>query len=725
MRQLLRAASALLLAVSVITCSESPTGVHRGAVSLAFAPQFTAQAAAIYRSLSQFAVTLDNVHVVVRAAPIGDALGAVLKDTTVAFPATSDSIAIDIDVELQSSKQTIVASVALQQNTTPYFEGTQEFVASQGQTSAAPQPVVLSYVGPGANATSLVITPTISSQPVTIAPSTSFSFQVQAFDQAQLPVAGLPVKWQISDLTIASVNADGVVTSTGKFGSATLTATAFNGISAQATVVVEPVTQIVVLRGDNQTGVAGTALSTTMTVEALGPDAHAVAGATIDFGVVNGQGSVSPTSATTDVTGLAVTKMTLGQGLGAYVFTASLAGTPSIATKVSATATAAAAAVLSIISGNNQSDTVRATLAQTLRVKVTDAFGNAVAKQPVDYQVTAGRASLFVPGTPAQALVHTASDTNGIAEVSLLADTLAGPVSVSVSAPQTTVSAAVFTATVKPGLPALLMMLQQPSATAQATITLGVQPRLQVADQFGNAVAVSGLLIDVNPVVDCALTACGRIVPPGMGRPSLSRTTVTSPRPRLSPSSRTLSPSASRIPVPTAISRTQSISDTFPRGIGGKTEAQTDANGVATFTNLVMNLATGPWQMQFVDTTSGVTLAPALSNNVQVSPGPAASIVAWGVADTTSLAIAGDTLYPSIRIIDKVGNGVPNVSVDFVRLDSISVFSNISTQTDVDGIATAGLWFIPVGVAGTFRIQAGPSGPSLENSPLILWAIVP
>ena len=723
MRPFVRATSALLLVVGIAACSESPAGIHRGTASLAFAPQFSAAAATIYKSLSAFAVTIDNVHIVVRAVPTGDVAGAVLKDTTVAFPATADQVTIDIDVELQSSQQSVVATVDLQQGTTAYFEGTQQFVASQGQTTTSPQPVVLSYVGPGANATSLLITPTISSQPVTIAPSTSFTFQVEAFNQAQQQVAGLPVKWLIADLTIASVNADGTVTSTGKAGSTTLTATALNGISAQATVDVEPVTQLVALRGDNQTGVAGAALAATMTVQALAANTHGVSGASINFGTLNGQGSVSPASAITDLGGLAVTQMTLGSSLGTYVFTASLAGTPSVVTRVSATATAAAAAALSILSGNNLSDTVRSTLAQPLRVKVTDAFGNAVSKQIVNFQVTAGRASLVAAvGTSPQTLLQTATDTNGIAQVSLVADTLAGPIAVTVSLPQTTVPSVAFAATVRAGQPALLTMLQQPSATAQATITLGVQPKVQVADQFGNPVAVSGLLIDVNPVFDCALRACGRIVPSSKGRPSLNRTAATSARP-LSLTSRALAPSTSRIPVPTAISRTQSISDTFPQGIGGKTEAQTDANGVATFTNLSLNLSTGPWQLQFVDTTSGVTLSPAVSNDVQLSPGPAASIIAWGVADTTFLQLTGDSLSPSVRIIDKVGNGVPNVSLNFVRLDSFSVFTNVSTQTDADGIATAGLWLLPVGVPGPFQMQAIPGVPALENAPLTLTAV--
>ena len=79
--------------------------------------------------------------------------------------------------------------------------------------------------------------------------------------------------------------------------------------------------------------------------------------------------------------------------------------------------------------------------------------------------------------------------------------------------------------------------------------------------------------------------------------------------------------------------------------------------------------------------------------------------------------------FPNVRVIDKVGNGVPNVSVNFVRLDSFSVFTNVSTQTDADGIATAGLWLLPVGVPGPFQIQAIPGGPALENAPLTLTAV--
>src|SRR3954466_7922190 len=93
MRLAPRVVSTLLVAVGVATCSESPTNEHPGAGPLAPAPGVSAGAHAIYRSLAAFAVTLDNVHIVVRAQSVGDARGAVLKDTLVAFPATADQIA--------------------------------------------------------------------------------------------------------------------------------------------------------------------------------------------------------------------------------------------------------------------------------------------------------------------------------------------------------------------------------------------------------------------------------------------------------------------------------------------------------------------------------------------------------------------------------------------------------------------------------------------------------
>jgi len=714
MRRLVsRVISPLLLAVIVLSCTDSLTSLDRGAVRIALLPQFSAQAQTIYKNLSAFAVTLDNVHIVVRVAATGDALGPVLKDTTVAFPATANQITIELDLRIQGSQQDVVATVELREGATAYFSGTQDFVAKLGETATAPQPVDMRYAGPGATAAFISISP----QPATLAPSASFQFTAQVFDAQEQPVSGLPLTWSTSDATVATVSQTGVVTSTAKVGLTTLVVTGLNGVTGQATVNVQPVVRLAVIGGDNQTGIAGAALPTKMQVQAFDANGNAVIGATINFAAVGG-GGVSPASATTDVNGVASTTMTLGSLIGTFAFTATLAASPNVTVRVAASVTAGAAAALGVLGGSNQVDTVLATLGKPLSVKLTDAFGNPVSQQAIDFQVTSGQATLIgVPGTPAQTLVHTSTDNTGTAQATLVAGTLAGAVIVTATAPQTSIAPVTFAATLRPGVPKLLAVIQQPSATAQATITLGKQPRVQVTDQYGNAVALAGLTILVNAQVDCALRACGRVVPPGRTGPSLNRT-------RLGPASAT---TTVRLSVPTTIAKTQSISDTFPRGLGGVTEVKTDANGVAAFSNLVLNLSVGPWQLQFADTATALT--PALSNDIQLSPGPAASIIAWGVFDTTFIAIAGAALTPSVRVIDEVGNGVPGVGVTWsipaAFPDNLATLGSSSIQTDGNGVAAPGQWIIPASATGlplVFHILATAQLPGIENSPLTLTA---
>lgn len=729
MRLASRVVSTLLVAVGVVSCSESPTNVHPGAVSLALAPQFSPQAQAIYRSLAAFAVTLDNVHIVVRSAPSGDQPGPVLKDTLVAFPATADQIAIVLELQLTESEQQIVATVDLQSGSTVYFEGTEVFVARVGDTRTSPEPVAMTYVGPGANATSITIYPIISTQPVTLAPLTSAAFNIQALDQFQRVVNNLPVTWRTLDPTIATVSSEGVVTATNKAGSTTLVATGLNGISGRTTVDVQPATQLVTLRGDNQTGIVGAELPVGLTVQALAANGHSVSGATVNFAAVNGLGTVSQSSVVTDLVGFATTKLTLGHAIGAYTFTATLAGVPSATTGVTATATSAAAAALGIVGGAGQVDTVAATLATLLSVKVTDAFGNPVAQQAVDFQVASQNALLIAaPGTPASNSVRVATGSDGLASVQVVGGTVAGLVRITASVPLTTVPAVSFTETFKAGNPTQLLVIQQPSTTAQATIPLGTQPKVQVADRFGNAVALTGLEVDATETC----TRCGRVSPPtrkvpapSLSRSSSARTSLTTLGPRSSGNSGITVASASRLPIPTAIARTQSISDTFPRGLGGKSAATTDGAGIAAFSDLTLNEFAGPWQLEFF--TPNQSLAAAFSGLIDLSAGPAASMIAWSIPDTSFISVAGDSLLPSVRVIDKVGNGIPGVKVTWQATDKLSLFDNqataVDTQTDANGVSTPGAWLTPVGAAGPFFVEAA-AGITLENAPLRLLALL-
>jgi hypothetical protein len=385
------------------------------------------------------------------------------------------------------------------------------------------------------------------------------------------------------------------------------------------------------------------------------------------------------------------------------------------------------------VSGNGQADTVKATLGQALSVKTTDAFGNPVSGQNVTFAVTRGRALLLglLAGAAPASSVTVATGTDGIAAASLVADTLAGPVTVTASLAQSAIAPVSFAETVKAGLPAQLTMLQQPAPQAQATLPLGTQPKVQVADQFGNAVALAGVAVDVTEIC----TQCGRMIGPKTTRPSLNRApSSVRPRTATAPLSRQITasgqPVASRLAVPTRISRTTSISDTITRGVVGKTEVLTDANGVASFTDLALNEFVGPFELEFLpDSAHAAVLAPAFSDLIDLSAGPAASIIAWDLTDTAIVSVLPpDTLSPSVRVIDKVGNGIAGVSVSWSVTDGASVFDNSSTtassQTDADGIARPGLWILPAGAVGPFTIVASPSGSKLENAPLTLTALL-
>lgn len=709
MRFASRVVSTLLVAVGVVTCSEAPTNVRRGAVSLALAPQFSPQAAAIYRSLAAFAVTLDNVHIVVRGAPVGDALGPVLKDTLVAFPATADQIAIELELQITGNEETVVATVDLQSGSTVYFEGTQELVARVSDTVAQGEPVAMSYVGPGASATSLTISPIISTQPVTIAPLSSTAFNVQALDQQERVVNGLPVTWRTLDPTIATVSAEGVVSATSKAGSTTLTATGLNGLSAQAAVDVQPAAQLVAVRGDNQSGIVGGQLPVSMTVQALAANGHFVSGATVNFAAVNGLGSVAQSSVATDIGGLASTKLTLGQSIGTYTFTATLAGVPTATTRVTVTATSGPAAALGIVGGNSQTDTVAATLAAPLSVKVTDSFGNPVAQQAVDFQVTSQNALLMAAaGTPASSSLRVATGTDGVASVQVVGGTIVGTVHITASVPQTTLPAVSFTQTLEPANPTRLLVIQQPAKTAQATISLGTQPKVQVADQFGNAVALAGLQIGASYQQDCTLSPCGtRRLP--IGGLSLSRTATSGPR-------------------------TASVAVT--QGLGGTTTVTTDATGTATFSDLALNLSVGFWQLVFFDARQ--SLAVAISGDIALSAGPvdamiqlppdsSKSVFAFS-GDTSYFSLTGDVIYPKVQVIDAVGNGVPDVAVSWTSTDESSFLDgskSVTTKTDAGGFATPGGWAMPASSNfSTFSLQASTSvsgGKPIQISLYATW----
>jgi adhesin/invasin len=150
---------------------------------------------------------------------------------------------------------------------------------------------------------------------------------------------------------------------------------------------------IVIVTGDAQAGIAGTALALPLVVKVTDEIGRPVTGQTIEFSVSSGGGGVSPASAQTDTDGRASTVWTLGPGAGAQEVEAHAIGggaPDDLIVSFSATAVAGTGSLLVAVSGDDQSAAVNSVLAESLVVRASDAGGNPVAGVTVRWSVQGG-----------------------------------------------------------------------------------------------------------------------------------------------------------------------------------------------------------------------------------------------------------------------------------------------------------------------------------------------
>lgn len=219
---------------------------------------------------------------------------------------------------------------------------------------------------------------------------------VRAQDQGGIPVSGAVVTWTViagegtATPSQSVTGVDGLASTTFRLGAATgqhrirAALGQASPIEFTATAAAAPVSQLTVVTGDNQTAVVRTQLPTRLTVKASDAFGNARGGVAVTFTAAAGSGSVGVGTAFTDSTGQASTEWTLGQAAGTQRVTVSAGGIPAVT--FLATATAGPAATLTIVSGTNQSAAPGGRLADSLAVRVQDAFGNAVKDAVVTWQ---------------------------------------------------------------------------------------------------------------------------------------------------------------------------------------------------------------------------------------------------------------------------------------------------------------------------------------------------
>ena len=171
--------------------------------------------------------------------------------------------------------------------------------------------------------------------------------------------------------------------------------------------------------GDAQTGTVGAALTDELRV-VVTEDGAPSPGVDVTFATTDG--SVAPTTATTDASGIASTVWTLGEEAGGQDATATLAGATGSPQTFTATGTPDVALNLVTVSGGDQSGRVGEAAPAPLVLRVTDQFGNGVAATAVGFAVTAGDANA-APG-------NANTDATGSAQTTITFGATAGAVTV-------------------------------------------------------------------------------------------------------------------------------------------------------------------------------------------------------------------------------------------------------------------------------------------------------
>ncbi|NEQ71128.1 MAG: DUF4347 domain-containing protein, partial [Symploca sp. SIO2D2] len=192
------------------------------------------------------------------------------------------------------------------------------------------------------------------------------------------------------------------------------------------------------------------------------------------------------TTLTTDASGLATTTATANTVTGTYQVAATSTGVTGV--NFDLTNNPGAADTLSILAGNNQNTTVNTAFANSLQVKVTDEFGNAVPNVTV---------TLTPPGTGASANLESTAlttDASGLATTIATANTVAGNYQVAVNS--TGLTGNNFNLTNNPGAAAILNILAGNNQSTTVNTAFADNLQVEVTDEFGNA--VSGVTVTLN-----------------------------------------------------------------------------------------------------------------------------------------------------------------------------------------------------------------------------------
>ncbi len=493
--------------------------------------------------------------------------------------------------------------------------------------------------------------------------------------------------------------------------------------------------------GNGQQAAVGSAVATPPSVRVVDAFNNPVSGLTVTFTVgtpasqvSNGGPLGSSATVTTNASGIAaLTQWVLGTAAQSYGLSA--VASVNTGSPVAFTATAIAGPVTTITVTPNPASLAPAATQQFTAVG-TDANNNVVAITPAWAVINGGGSisagGLFTAGATANSYSNT---------VQASANAISGFASVTVTA----------------GAATRLALVTAPSAAASSGVPFGIQPAIQIQDANGNPVAVGGSIITAQITTGTGGLTNSQATTNASGLATFSGLTITgvagsftlqfgqsgytsvstSPiavtagaasqlgmavQPSASVQGGTLFPTqptiqvqdASGNSVPLPGTTVTVVKNSGPGTLGGTLTAQTNASGVATFTDLVINGALGTHDLRF-STTTGLASVVSSAINVVAGAGTQLALVTPPAASTTSGSPLGQ--QPVVQLRDATGNNVSTSGIVITAMiaSGSGSLTNATATTSTTGAASfSGLAL--TGIAGSWTLQFSTGGYAPVNS---------
>lgn len=476
-----------------------------------------------------------------------------------------------------------------------------------------------------------------------------------------------------------------------------------------------PAASVTDVTGVPHTGVAGQVLNERIVVRVVDASGNPLPSVAVTFAVTAGGGSVDPSSATTDDSGEARTRWTLGRTAGSNVLTATAGGA---SVQITATGTAGRAAAIAISGGNNQTAAAGTAVAVSPSVVLRDANNNPVEGAVVVFSAIVGGGQVSDPVARTNA--------QGIASVAQwILGTTAGTQRLAAQVTEVAVTGnpVTFTATARAGTPASLVAVSATTQSAAAGSFVTNPPSVRLVDAHGNPVANvrvtfaitggSGQLTGATPNTTsegiatvgswrlgaaagantltasvAGLTAVTFVATATAGTPAVMQ---------IAAGDGQSAPIARPVPIaPTIIVRDAAgngvvgVSVTFTVGVGGGVvigaNPTTDANGRA---------SVGAWFMGVAGTNTLIASSsglPSVTFTATATAGPPVSMQPVSLVSQGGVAGAIATSAPSVVVRDALGNPAAAVQVTFSVTAGAGSLAGAVDTTGIDGIASVVSW---------------------------------